>query len=391
MNYHELLKIHNKVKNSLNCYHRVFNVLMNYSMVQFKSDYPTAWMEFDAKQGNPISFCFNPQFFQQLSFEQLQFVYVHEMSHILQNYGLRLKDRIPNIFNIAADLVINEYNFSNLGFNRDEIIKDALADCIHTYDKHFDSSVKKAQNVEYYYGLLKDKNSEEDSFDFHNFLEIPGNFINKVLKQIPSAELPALKKILEKGIVKRSEKGQFLKQIDKFIDAPKVSLENVFKHSVPYKSDKYEYEWVRDNYNYGSIIHQSLKLPYERIKELQDKEKTSLFVYIDTSDSCVDYVERFFKLSDALDLDKYKVRLFGFHTEVYEIIDRKIYTGGTYFHIIEEHLKTQPVYPDAVMLITDGNGTYCIAEYPERWTVFLTVNNTSCFPQQAKMNFITNF
>jgi hypothetical protein len=105
------------------------------------------------------------------------------------------------------------------------------------------------------------------------------------------------------------------------------------------------------------------------------KSKIDLLFFLDTSGSCWYLKDRFFNLAESLPKKRFNVNLFCFDTQVYktDIKSRNLYGGGgTKFDIIESYIiKNYNKYPDAIFIISDGEGTKVTPKYPKKWNWFI--------------------
>ncbi len=153
-------------------------------------------------------------------------------------------------------------------------------------------------------------------------------------------------------------------------------------------------QWAIRNRRYVALPD-DMFLPTEIEEENYDKDRLPVFFFMDTSGSCYGYKERFFSAALSLPKDRFDVRLFCFDTKVKEttLESGRIYGGGgTYFHIIEGHIRRVMAeegiaYPEAVFLITDGWGDPVKPLHPDRWFWFMTPYNSSMYIPQESQKF----
>ena len=119
---------------------------------------------------------------------------------------------------------------------------------------------------------------------------------------------------------------------------------------------------------------------------------------MDTSGSCFNLAERFFKAALTLNPKKFNIRLFCFDCSVVEtdIKSQKLYGGGgTSFKAIED--KIQEIvgkgekYPHAVFIITDGYGNKVIPQFPKKWHWFLSENYLNFIPKESHKYMLNDF
>jgi predicted metal-dependent peptidase len=381
-----------KVKVSIAKYHRIFNALLTFSEPIITDTIATAAVVCKIADNKPIKFLFNPTFFDALDQEQLEFVYCHEMIHIIGNHAMRGKGLDKNILGVATDIAVNEYLFSHYPFNRANILKidDTGLGNTCTYDKYFDDKVLVDQNFEYYYNLLLKSATEINinTLDNHDNLEETGknlsDVLNKALNQLNIPELQSLQKMV--GDVAGKDSSDDLGRYIEKRKAKVTTLEHTFRSTIKDIKEFYEYDWRRKDLKMVNFSS-SLKIPYDARQEKTIKNKKLLYAFVDTSASCDDLINRFMNLIDGVDTKDFDVKLYGFNTEVYEIVNRKIFSGGTSFHPIEEFLLSLKKYPDNVFMITDGAGTSFAPKFPERFMVYLTEDNKGCFLNKEKIKF----
>ena len=118
-----------EISDSLRTHHSLFSAFYEIdAKIEFREDIDTAAIQF--YQGKPITFIFNPIFWQGIDDYMRDFVICHEMCHIFYRHGSRginLKEKVymngsPVLLsNIAADLVVNHPLIDNFGFYRNKI------------------------------------------------------------------------------------------------------------------------------------------------------------------------------------------------------------------------------------------------------------------------------
>ena len=98
-----------------------------------------------------ISLLVNPDFFiEELNSDERCAVLKHEILHLVFKHLFRINEKITNhfIFNIAADLVVNQF-----------VKPWPLPNSAYTLDKFSDLNLKPNKSLEYYYTkLIEDKN-----------------------------------------------------------------------------------------------------------------------------------------------------------------------------------------------------------------------------------------
>ena len=99
--------------------------------------------------------------------------------------------------------------------------------------------------------------------------------------------------------------------------------------------------WTRPNRRLDSL-GDDLILPATINETVPVRDRVDVWAFQDTSGSCVDYAERFFKAIATIPEDRFRVRVFCFDTEVYEtsLATGKLYGfGGTAFQPMEDKIQ----------------------------------------------------
>ena len=385
----------------------------------------TACITFD-KVGGQIGFKINPNFWKSLTDVQKEFVISHEYLHVILYHGLRtinLKSKEEHMLaNIAMDIVVNHLLVNRFSFNRSEIDPESKYCWIDTVFKNL-KDVLDNKSFEYYFLLLKNNKNDLDSalandhndldsmlVDDHSDLE---NFASQEFSDILSENLSkedieSIKDIVSKEMESLKESdcksagvnpGNLFKQILVGYVKKKSKWETVIKKWANAQiKDKDIEQWSKPNRRLA-MMSSNFLLPSDAETDYYEKEKINVWFFQDTSGSCINLAERFFKAAKSLPEDKFNIRLFCFDTQIYEtsLASGKLYGfGGTAFHIIENYIqseikKTNCKYPKAVFVITDGYGTSVNPAKPERWYWFLSTSYKNCIPEKCNTFSLSNF
>ena len=158
-------------------------------------------------------------------------------------------------------------------------------------------------------------------------------------------------------------------------------------------------QWVWTNRRFAALNPGDMFLPseYEVTDEDKENEKIDVWFFQDTSGSCGPYKDRFFAIIESMPMEKFNHRLFCFDTKIYEtdLESRELKGfGGTAFNIIEEFIQKELAendetkrYPDAVFVVTDGEGNTVVPEKPENWKWILTPDGTDKFVPDASEKY----
>lgn len=428
----DLLDQFREILESLEYQYSLFYTLADIGIPKLTNEISTAAVSFDS-EGEQIEFLFNPEFWKNSSDYTKLFTICHECLHVILNHGLRaLNVQNPKIANVALDIVVNHMLVNKFNFNRDFL---PIADKLCWIDTVFDSTVaptvEENRSFEYYYNLLtKNKHEDKKSLDDHSFLssisdalakkisdalsrnksqEEMDNFVRKCGEDLePDSKVKAYNEYKKMGY-----SDQIAAQ---YAGTTSAHLAKLVKTEYVIKKKKWESvitKWTRmkmsDTVNVESWVHENrrtatmsknLIIPSLVDAEKYEKEKINVWFYQDTSGSCVHLAPRFLKAARSIPKDRFNIRAFCFDTSIYEIDLKKdtLYGfGGTYFHIIENHIqqeiKAEKIknYPDAVFIITDGYGDRVYPEIPKRWFWFLSVDYKRCIPKESNIFMLDQF
>lgn len=343
-------------------HHSVFDKLVEFSDIEFDDKIPTAGIKFD-KKGKWLSFKFNPDFYEQLTHQERQFVFCHEALHVILNHGHRFA-KMPSWekANIAGDICINEMLLNNFGFKKNQL--PTLADMMVTLEAVFgpDHDVASDLSMEEYYEMLPD-GIENRMPDFHeigeddepqNAGEGSGEDISKEVGEI----MKDIADDLSQDDMRSFQAGtgdDIPVNIRRAISVKKLRdwYEIVDQYSL-YGGDRGRTDWRRSPRRLAGMAGNFI-LP---TKNRPDKRKAVIWLYLDTSGSCDPLIEPFFYASDTFPENRFLVHKFGFTTNVYDIRDKKsLRSGGTSFEAVARHASnriSQEGEPDAVIVFTDG-------------------------------------
>ena len=415
---------YNELAHQLDMRHAIFYTFWKMGYPVFDESIETAAVGFD-RDGNLLCFKFNPIFWNSLDEYTKIAIICHEALHVILNHGVRIKDtKNPRLANIALDIVVNHLLISTFNFDRNKIQNQEKLCWIDTVFPGR-SDILADQNFEYYYSKLIDViesngssssnkkgglGGDLDSWDNHDFLsDISDNaqeVIGKMDELLSDAEKESVQDIIEKNFQEDSESnpgGQFAGtnagNIWTFANIPPVKPKKKWETVIKQWSKKYDKaddkeieQWARVNRRFCGLSS-DLFLPTEMEIEHEIEGKIDVWFFQDTSGSCYQYRDRFFKAASTLDKNRFNIRLFCFDTRVYETSfeSKKLYGfGGTCFRIIETHIqklikeeniKKHPT----VWVISDGYGTSVYPQMAKNWYVFLSTNYRNCFPKECNI------
>lgn len=397
-------------------HHSVFYKVWEMGKPTFNDSIDTAAVQFD-RGGDFVIFHFNPKFWENCTKYERLFVICHEALHIILNHGIRTKTAFDKqACNVALDIVVNHMLVNSFKFNREKIRNWQKLCWVDTVFKKQDGTLKldKAgreiptdECFEYYinqFDKLKinitktlDLEGEKalGTVDDHDSLgesEL-GEVIDKLDKGLSNEEKNELKDVIEQhlplnrnGLQAGSGTGGQWHFVPKTLIKKKKKWETVIKRwSLKYlkEGNRDCQQWARLNRRF-QFLPSNLFLPSEMEVDVfaEDKKRILVHFFLDTSGSCWNLKDRFFKAAESLPKQSFEVRLFCFDTKVQEttLESRKIYGGGgTRFDIIETEIQKEKnkiqKYPEAVFVITDGYGNKVEPENPQVWYWFISNTN----------------
>ncbi len=415
------------ISRDLEIHHSVFSKIWNIGRPDFTDKIPTACVTFD-KQGNHLEFLFNPDFWDQTSEYERNFIICHECLHIILNHGVRLKELNKDLGNVAADVVINEMLLSGFGFERSKLTWIDKNGCwIDTVFKDYPTKVDADRSMEYYYSLLKkdlcDKISKAlasgDLRIVDNHDGISGmdptdldDALGDILESMNSSDKESLEKSFENSNEEETKEcgkqagtlpGNLQKIIKLGFVKKKRKWETVIKkwaNRYITDTDKDHEQWARVNRRFASV-DTNLFLPSEMEIEERDsiEKKIKVIFFQDTSGSCSHLAERFFKAAKTLPKDRFDVELYCFDTEVYKtsLESGKLYGfGGTSFSVLDSKINSMcngdlSKYPKAIFVITDGYGDTISPRKPKNWYWFLSEDYTHYIDKGCNINMLKDF
>lgn len=413
-----------RLKEKLACHHSIFYKIVDMGKPYLTDKVPTAAVQFD-KEGKFINFLFNAKFWDECDDYKKMFVLCHEALHIILQHGTRfLESENNNIANVAMDVVVNHTLVNDFGFVRSEIDPKSdycWVDTVFKDKKYKGFDYPDDETSEFYYNQIeKIKNCNQDKNGGNCEGGPLGEGKNKLVDSHGGLSEEEMKEIVEKAInsLDEEEKKQ-LKDVMNGIKEAGSGSGNWFSvnETKKVKTRKWESiikkweiqslkfsevekeQWIRKSRRMSSFVS-DLILPCNAEIECfhKDKNKINVFFFLDTSGSCINLAERFFKAANSLPENKFDVRLFCFDTKVEEIelVAKKLYGGGgTSFEIIENFIQSDKQktnkYPAAVFIITDGMGDKVVPQHPERWHWFLSEPHKNWIPKKSFVYDLKNF
>jgi predicted metal-dependent peptidase len=424
ISFEEYIDYSKKIQN----YYYLFYKVWNLGKPVFTEQIKTAAVTFD-EFGENCNFLFNPNFWDKSSDAERLFIICHECLHVLLNHGKRIisiKNSIDmEVANVALDVVVNELLVSKFGFNRKDISYEKDLCWLNTVFRD-QKDVLKNQNFEYYYNKIKKEKidlvgvnllDEHEGFcnssnvnNLEQFLsklgeetsqEILKDFSNNFKNYFNYENLEG--DIQSNDIQTGTNAGNNWTIIKLNNVKKKKKWETVIKNwSKKFlKTNDKDYEqWARTNRRLTGF---SLDLILPSELEIEDKQegKINVWFFQDTSGSCASFAERFFKAAKSLPTERFDIQLYCFDTYVYEtsLESGKLYGfGGTSFNIISKYINENTIskklkYPEAIFVITDGDGDNVdIPErYRKKWYWFLSSSHKYYIPKGCNIYNLSDF
>lgn len=387
------LKNIDKIHDLFSDFHDYFKAAVDLAEFKTNEEIETAHVYSDE---NKFYIEYNPKFWESLDFPSQCFVFIHELTHIvfghLNRFVLTDKANRKKI-NVAMDLFVNQWVCKTFGFNRYELHDTIINDCCWVDTVFDDPDIKHNESTEYYFNRLPDNDSYCLVFDpFGEESEINNNMDQstpceeddqKLSDQIQRAGSEAMGRLKEIQ-VKLKRKKPWESVIKKWVRQKIVET----------RETDMRWGWPSRKLQLlqrGNMLIQGEGNVY--IKHM-NPHKINLWMFLDTSGSCVHLANRFFSAAAAIPPDRFNVRLFSFDTRVYELdLKHKQVKGGggTSFNIIENRIKQEKKYPDGVFVITDGYGNNVNPQFPERWYWFLTSAYKTYIPAKSHTFNLNNY
>lgn len=390
------------ISRALEEHHALFYQLWGMGRPRFTESLPTAAVTFN-REGSYLEFLFNPKFWESLDFYTRLFVIAHECLHVVLKHGLRTIDsKDKHRCGVALDIVDNHVLVGSFNFDRARIIGQ---EDICWVDTVFDEDLAKVMPVnecyEFYYRLIPPTPTKFIKIlDVHDLLpqDIP-EIMEKLDETLTPEEKQAIGGLLGRHIPDK-DKNEW-----SFVNVPRV-VKKKWDNVIKQWARRYLREEIQNMEQWArlarrlTLLPEEILLPTEMEYEGVEKDRLPVYLFLDTSGSCREYKDRFWKAGASLPPDKFSVRMFCFDDAVAEttIESKKMRLGnGTSFAIIERHIqaichKEKKPYPQAVFVITDGYGDAVVPEIPQRWYWFLTRgNNQHLIPKGSKIFELENY
>lgn len=421
------------IGNMLSMHHSIFQTFWTIGKPIFTKSISTAAVGFD-RHGHVLYLILNPDFWDSLNMINKAFVIAHECLHVVLNHGKRGNEyKNQKDVNIAQDIVINEMLVSGFGFNKFEI-KDWEQFCfvgtVFTSEQIVELGIHTRGSFHYYLELMNKAgvDSQQETIDQHP----NGGNLGDLDPSIQHYIDEACQNGTEAAEVLKSEADHNLSDKEKYDLAKKFEEEvkdanSKMAGTIPLgayitidpspKKKKKKWEEIvkkhlRSVIRYESVEkpswisrdRRSMSLPDELIlqghwsHDVPVKSRYKLIFFLDSSGSCVSYAKRFVKMLQTIPEDVFDVEAYAFDCQLYPIDLKTGHIrggGGTYFNILDEKIrevtKTKR-HPDAVFVLSDGDGNKVSPEKPKLWHWILTPgHHTTYIPKESPKHDMKNF
>ena len=386
------------ISRALEQYHALFYKFWEMGKPIFDKSMGTCGVRFNEK-GRFVEFVFNPDFWDRLSQPERIFILCHECLHLLLNHGERARGIFmaasQQICNIAMDVAVNHMLVNSFGFVRADlpVAKEGCwVDTVFPKNPNMPTD----ESFEYYYNRLinqmacsikKQLGGCGSPMDDHTQLEKCD--VAEIVDALQNALSDEEKQSLTQKIDLRKEQKQSragTTPLGKIMEVPNVPVQKksvwksiVRKHTKKWYADNQSEQWARVNRRFAAIESEFI-LPSEHEVEEFENNRVETWVFLDASGSCQSLKGKFFNMAKSLPEDYFHVRVFSFDTMVHELDLKKAHVvggGGTSFTTIEKKIQElvrteKRKYPQAVFVITDGDGDTVHPQHPDRWYWFLS-------------------
>ena len=328
---------------------------------------------------------FSPSFLDELSVEELRFIMLHELLHIVLRHSTRKLNRDHMLFNIATDIVVNSNILYSSGNDISSITLSHLGESMHTTPLGTEGYLYTAEEV---YRMLMEGNDNPDDYsrciDDHSRW---GTLQDKITENLWES------RIRDAFEATRNRPGMISQNLERLVS-------NI-------KDSKMDWRVLLNDFIQAEIADYSFIPPDYRFQDspfilpdFSDKEPTvkNLLFMIDTSVSMSDeeVTQAFSEVHGAI--EQFNGNLEGwlgfFDAEVHEPIPFSSVTdiakikpnggGGTSFHTLFEFInnmmKTNTDDYSCIIVLSDGLAEFPAEEMANDVTVLWLINNNRRIP-----------
>lgn len=338
-------------------------------------------------EGRPL-FLFNRIFFDSLGSNELSFVLLHEAAHWAFLHHRRRQERLPVVWNVACDIVVNQFLLHNVHFDkisepnfqkfiRSAITFENLALCppnrwpsltaeevYEVLNKNFQRILKAASRVaacDEHGWALEDGEATLQT----EMTEEMANQIQEIFRECASTW----------GNCSQGE----LRVIGTVIEPIRMNWDLILSRRIAScLTFAFEQRWAPPSRKVAWLYPEVL-LPADHEME---KLKSSILLAIDASGSISNSIlTRLLGVARSVPQDRVEMRAISFDNSAYplDIWAQKLHTlggGGTSFDAIEQFAARLARYPDLVVVLTDGFAPPPKVLHPGRWFWLVTRSGT---------------
>lgn len=349
------------------------------------------WLPTAAVDGRNLFF--NTQFFNAMSNQEIEFVIAHEILHCVFDHLTRREDRDPQIFNIAADYIVN-----NL-LVRDRIgVKPTFIDCYQdfkydnwsseaVYDDIYEQAKQNGKDFLKELGELLDEHLDWEGEGEGDGEEGQDEKTSKKQPKYSKEQLREIRDEIKENMMTAAQSsgaGNTPKEVERMIaqlTEPKMNWREILRQQIQ-STIKNDFTFTRPS---RKGWHMNAILPGQNFDETID-----ICVAVDMSGSignaqAADFLGEVQGIMD--EYQDYNIKLWCFDTAVYNeaqftadggerLEDYEIIGGGgTEFDCNWEYMKEHDIQPKKFIMFTDGYpwGSWGDEDYCE--TVFVIHSN----------------
>ena len=362
--------------------HGFYGLLLMHMHFGLDESCPTAYTD-----GYRINF--SPAFLEELTNDEVDFVLMHEIMHVVFKHCFRGRKAEPLLFNIACDIVVNSNILLSNGMNLKSITLNKYGESMHLAPNKQEGYLYTAEEV--YEMLVKQAsrnpskaNKNSESFDDHtHWEEVDDDFtIDEWERRVINAA---------ESVKKRSDGcGSLPLGVDRYIESLKkatIDWRVLLNDFISLEVGDYSFT-PPDRRLDGPFFMPD----FNEMIEVESDPKNILFM-VDTSGSINSKqvtqayseisgaIEQFTSLSGYLgffDAVVYEPVEFNSVEDIMDIIPKG--GGGTNFYKIFEYVHKMEVKPAAIIILTDGYAQFPPEKARIGIPVIWVINNDSVTP-----------
>ncbi len=365
---------------------------------------------------------FSPKFLNELSDNELDFILMHEILHVVLKHCFRDGDRIPELFNIACDIVINSIILQEHGFDLKSITLDKYGTSMHiapdgkegcnyTAEEVYDMLEKKMSNKGMKGKNGSGNNSSSSSSSSNNSNDCDGSDGTSNGKTIDDhskwkeksgetkdKEVEWDNRIYEavKALERQNEANgagnmpAYMERLINKLTTPQIDWRYVLNEFI--QEEINDYTFLPPDYRYSGDFF----LPSYSDKD--DIVKDILFM-IDTSGSMTNEMitYSFSEVYGAISLfdGKLSGKLGFFDYIVHNVVDfddvtdiakiKPVGGGGTSFESVFEYVDRMDEPPIMLIILTDGEAPYPKLDSSYNIPILWLINNDKITPPYGKV------